>query len=134
MTLEKWLPVGVVLCVPEVHSLLVTKGQRPASPGVGSYLCLWTQFCRLPDCSFLASGGWSWVLTLWWVGQCQRACLEVAVGSGSPYAACRLMCGAVFLPCCLFGLRSPALGPTGCWVGPDHGTKMAASRGAHANK
>ena len=32
------------------------KGQGPAGPRVGSDLRLWTQFCRLQDHSFLASG------------------------------------------------------------------------------
>ena len=32
------------------------KGQGPAFPRVGSDLSLWTQFCRLQDHSFLASG------------------------------------------------------------------------------
>ena len=52
--LEKWPFVRDVLCVPAVHSPSchsVVGGLR-----VGSVLCLWTQFCRLWDCSFLASG------------------------------------------------------------------------------
>ena len=40
----------------EYTPLSSPKGQGPAGPRVVSDLCLWTQFCRLLDCSFLASG------------------------------------------------------------------------------
>ena len=66
--------------------------------------------CRLPGqrdwC--LPTGGWSWVLSLWWAGLYQGVCLEVAVGSGGLQTACLLMGGAVFLPCWLFGLKHPS--------------------------
>ena len=47
-----WI-VEDVLGVPIVHFPLVSQG--PAGPGEGSGLYLQTQFCRLPDGSFLLS-------------------------------------------------------------------------------
>ena len=47
LTLEKWPSVGDVLCVPAVHSPLITKGQGPGGPRVVSDLCLQTQFHRV---------------------------------------------------------------------------------------
>ena len=41
---------------------------------------------------------------------------------------------AVFLPCWLFGLRSPCMEPLSCWRGPACGVKMVASRTAHNNE
>ena len=83
--------------------LLSPKGQGPVGPRVGSDLCLQTQFPRLQDGSFLASGVcplvgeaglescarlpgrrgwclptgvWSWILALWWAGPCLGVCVE----------------------------------------------------------
>ena len=68
-----------------------------------------------------ATGGWSWVLYLWWAGLCQGVCLEMTIDSGRLQAACLLVGGAVFLPRWLFGLRHPTtdafglLGGAGSW-------------------
>ena len=71
LTLEKWPSVGDVLCVPAVHSPLVTQGPG-ASWSLGG---IWPAFadliCRLRHCSFLASGACPLV---------GEACLEVCAG------------------------------------------------------
>ena len=61
----------------------------------------------------MLTGGWNWVLSLWWVGPRQEVCLEVAVCSRGLYAACLLMDGALFSSCCLFGPRHPSTGDCG---------------------
>ena len=78
------------------------------------------RLCSLRD-QCLPTGGWNWVLAPWWAGPCLGACLEATVGSGD---------GCPCLDCCLaWGV--PAGEPTGCWVGPDLGAKVSASRRAH---
>ena len=85
-TLDKWASVGDVLCVPAVHSPLITQRLGPAGPMVGSDLCLWTQFCRLQGHNFLASG----VCSL--EGE---VCLEPCVGFlAGASGACPLVRGA----------------------------------------
>ena len=91
---------GCPLCPSSTHSLL-SKGQGPAGPRVGSGLHLLTEFHVLLDCSSLALGCLAPVMgeaglevylgflmeglvhTHWWVGLWQGACLKVAVCSGS---------------------------------------------------
>ena len=83
--------------VPAVHSPLITQGQGPAIPRVGSDLSLQTQFCRLQNHSFVSGacplvGG---------AGSGGRGCAKVAVSSGSLEVAC------------LLGLRHPSTGAYG---------------------
>ena len=80
--------------------------------------------CRLPGGRgfFLLTGGWSWILSLWWAESCQGMCLEVAVGSG----------GAGFPTCWVVW---PEVSQH--WSLQDVGwgqVKLAASRGAHTNQ
>ena len=101
---------------------------------LSNFLCLWSLFCRLWDCSSsyfwcLPPSWWGcsrglcwlpsekdWCLPIWWMELClvpllalsKTFCVEVAVGLGRLEAACLLMSGAVFLPCWLFGLTFPS--------------------------
>jgi len=43
------------------------------------------------------------------------------------------MGGVVFLSCCLFGVRCPALEPAGSWVEPSLSVEMDNSRRVHAD-
>ena len=109
---------------------LSPKDQKSAGPSLGSYLCLYTQLCKLQDHGFLPSvfgayrlsrglyrlpggrgwclpmGGWSWVLALLGESPCQGACLEIAVGSGnfSPPICWQMELGSHLL----FDLRCPS--------------------------
>ena len=87
--------------------------------------------CRLPDgrdwC--VPTGRWSWFLSLWWVGLYLWVWLEAAVCLGGLQAVC-LLVGGGYVPN-LFIVWSGAFQPW--WVVPDF-SKMAASRGAHANE
>ena len=47
LTLEKWSSVWDVVCVPVVHSPLITKWSGTIQSHDRLCLCLWTQFCRL---------------------------------------------------------------------------------------
>ena len=47
---------GMLYVSNQYTPLLSPKGQEPPGPREGSDLCLQIQFCRLQDCSFLASG------------------------------------------------------------------------------
>ena len=79
---------------------------------------------------------------LWWVELSFLPLMGRAASNGVFWSACELsmtlsscllMGGAVFLSCWLFGVRCPALEPTGSWVETGLSVEMDTSKRAQAN-
>ena len=130
-TLEKYLFVGHILCIQALQPPLVTQELGAWWSYSSALPAFADSVYRLWACSFLAfaiflllSGAESWPSGGQDLVKRQLPAQEVFT---QPVWWVR----GVSLTSLLFGLRRPALEPTGCWVGPGLGAKMSAPTRAH---